>query len=251
MRKNVLLAVVVLVSIAFTYAYVRFDNSYVNKSNQLKVGLSADYPPFETIKNGEIVGFDVELIKAIAIELGREVVIKEMPFYSLVASLESGKIDIAISAINITPERKEKVDFSENYYYPKLSLVYLADNTTPDVQNLNGMKLGAQTGTTMEQWVKKIAANTANVGLVSMDTNPVLLEELKNKRIDIVVIETLQAKEYCKQDQRLSYVEVEQSSFGYSMAFPKNSSLTTKVNNALKTLQENGAVKQLEQKWLN
>lgn len=250
MKKSIILLIVTLVCCVAVYTYINLGKHGKN-IDQLRVGLSADYPPFETIKDGQIVGLDVDLIKAIGSELGLEVEVKDMPFYSLIASLESGKLDVAISAISATPERRAKIAFSDTYYTPQLSIIYLIDSPVSDVQNLDGMKLGAQTGTIMEMWAKKAAANGSDIQVMPMDSNSILLEELKNKHLNAVVIEALQAKEFCKRDPNLSYVEVEESSFGYSIAFAKGSPLVAKVNHALQELKKKGVLEEIEQKWIS
>ncbi len=77
---------------------------------------SAEYPPFEYKEGQDFRGFDIEIAQIIAEKLGLELQIQDMEFDSLIPSLTSKKIDMAISAITITEERKQQVDFSESYY---------------------------------------------------------------------------------------------------------------------------------------
>lgn len=211
------------------------------------VGVSAEYPPFEFHSKGEIIGFDIDLIQAIGKELNVEIHIKDMSFANLIPALQTGKIDLAISGFNITPERQKNIDFSKQYYDNSLSLVYLKENATP---HLNNKKLGVQLGTTMEKWAKKIA-KTQKVEIISLDLNPTLIEKLKQRHIDYLVIETVQAIEYCKHNPQLTYYKVGTVEEGYGIALPKNSPYLTKINQALETLEKNGTLKKLEEKWVN
>lgn len=94
----------------------------IKKAGVLKVATSADYAPFEfhTMVDGKdkIVGADIDLVNAIAKELGVKAEVSDMSFNTVLASLKEGKSDIAISAISATPERKEQFAFTDNYYNP-------------------------------------------------------------------------------------------------------------------------------------
>src|SRR5512145_489399 len=89
----------------------------VKKAGVIKVGTSADYPPFESVdENGNKVGFDIELMTEIAKRLDVKLEWVDMPFDSLIAAVQEGKIDAAISAFNYSEERDQAIDFSEAYY---------------------------------------------------------------------------------------------------------------------------------------
>ena len=82
------------------------------KENHLTIATSADYPPLEFFKDGEIVGMEIDLIRAIAKELNYSTTIKDMSFDSIIGALQTERVDLAISGISATSERKEKVDFA-------------------------------------------------------------------------------------------------------------------------------------------
>src|SRR5512145_1334491 len=89
----------------------------VKQAGVIKVGTSADYPPFESVdESGNKVGFDIDLMTEIAKRLGVEVEWVDMPFDSLVAAVQEGKIDASISAFNYSEERDQTIDFSDAYY---------------------------------------------------------------------------------------------------------------------------------------
>ncbi|MDZ4906989.1 transporter substrate-binding domain-containing protein, partial [Clostridium perfringens] len=104
----------------------------VKEKGKLVVGLSADYAPYEfhIMKDGkdEIVGFDVEIAKEIAKDMGVELEIKDMKFDSLVAAVPTGKIDMVISGMSPTEERKKAVDFSDIYYVAEHGMVVRAED---------------------------------------------------------------------------------------------------------------------------
>ena len=95
----------------------------------LTVGTSADFPPFETIDTkGEIVGFDIDLVKEIGKELDAEIVLENTEFSGLVAAVQTGKIDLAISGMSVDKERAKKVNFSDPYYEAYQTLVVKSDS---------------------------------------------------------------------------------------------------------------------------
>ncbi|MEG1701249.1 MAG: transporter substrate-binding domain-containing protein, partial [Alistipes sp.] len=87
---------------------------------KLYVGTDAtEFPPFEYIENGEIKGFDIDLIKEIGKLLNKEVILKNIQFDGLIPALQTGKLDIIIAGMTITPEREKNINFSEPYYTSK------------------------------------------------------------------------------------------------------------------------------------
>src|SRR5689334_7915697 len=101
------------------------------KSDQkiLKLGVSADYPPFEFKQNGRIVGFDVDLAEELAKELGYTVEIQDMDFSALIPSLKTGRVDFVMSGISVNEERKKNVRFGDPYYSGKFAVVSKSDTS--------------------------------------------------------------------------------------------------------------------------
>lgn len=117
----------------------------------LIVGTEPTFPPFDTTDdNGDIVGFDMDLIKAIGKDQGFEVEFRNLEFDGLIPALTSGTIDIVAAGMDASPERAEQVDFSDSYYEASLIVAVAADNDTiTGVDSLTpDMKVAAQTGTT-------------------------------------------------------------------------------------------------------
>jgi polar amino acid transport system substrate-binding protein len=150
----------------------------IRAAGKLIVGTSADYPPYESIDaNGNFVGFDMDLIRAVGEKLGVEVEIRDMPFDSLIASLQKGKIDAVIAAMQATAEREEKVDFTIPYRMTKDAFIG-AGNTTITLnkpEDAAGLTIGAQTGTVQEGWIQK---NLVATGLTPADKSVIKNEHL-------------------------------------------------------------------------
>jgi len=221
----------------------------MQKDDTLVIGLSAEYPPFEFQQQGTLMGFDVDLSHALADELGKKIQIQDMPFHSLIPALQSGKIDLAISGMTVTPERQKNIDFSNQYYTNSLAIVYLKSGDVPKLTQLCNNNIGVQLGSTMEKWAKQQTASCQKATLVALDTNPPLIEQLKLQRIHFIVLETVQAIAFCKADPKLAFIKIGPTQEGIAVAMVKGSALVPQINTALNTLEQKGILEQLKKKW--
>lgn len=178
----------------------------VKKSGKLVVGTSADFPPYEFHKevNGkdEIVGFDIEIAKEIAKDLGVKLEIKDMSFDGLLGALSTGNVDMVIAGMTPDAERSKSVDFSKIYYEAEQTMLIRAEDKDKytGVEALTGKKIGAQKGSIQEGIAKEQIKDSQVKGLGKI-TNLVL--ELKNKKVDGVVMETVVAKSYAAANKDL------------------------------------------------
>ena len=148
MRKSILtlgIAAVltgVLATCSMTYA-ADDELAQIQESGKLKVGVEGTYPPYTYHDdNGELTGFDVEVAKAIADKLGVEADFTESDWDSLLAGIDSGRLDTVINAVSITPEREEKYDFAGPYFYITQQIVVAKDNDDiVDMASLDGKTL--------------------------------------------------------------------------------------------------------------
>ncbi len=213
----------------------------------ITIGTSADYPPFEFMKEGQITGFDIELGELIAEEIGVELVFEDMKFATILPSLQFGKIDAAISTITITDGRKEKFDFSEPYYVETLATVFKEGSDITSAEAMEGKKIAVQLGTTMEIWLKE---NMKDAEVTPMNNNAQAIESLKSGHVELVFIDGMQAAVFAEENEGLAYAVIAETDNGYGVAFKKGSKLIEPINNALKTLEENGKLQELKTKWL-
>ena len=142
----------------------------IQERGKIVFGTSADYPPYESIDaSGNFVGFDMDLARAVGEKLGVEVEIQDMPFDTLIAAVQEGKIDAVIAAMQATAERDEMVDFSVPYRMTKDAFLAAGDSTLTmeKSEDAAGKSIGAQTGTVQERWLQeKLVADglTAEIG---------------------------------------------------------------------------------------
>jgi arginine/lysine/histidine transporter system substrate-binding protein len=230
------------------------DNA--EKSTEKKVltmGTSADYPPFEFInteKSKDIVGFDVDLAKAIATKLGYEVKVKDIDFSGLIQSLKSGQVDFVLAGMTPTEKRKKNVDFSDIYYTAQHMIVSKKDSGINKLEDLKGKTVGVQLGSIQEGKAKEIN-KTVQIKIENRDRIPDIIQEIKAGRFDAAIIEDTVAKGYFEKESDLKGFTISDNpdEAGSAIAFPKNSDLTEKFNNELKKMKENGELDQLIVKW--
>jgi len=243
-----LLSIILILSLNFIVSCG--DSLEAEGNNVLRVGLTADYPPFEFMKDKVVSGFDIDLANMIAKELNKKLSLHDMDYDSLIPALQSGRIDCIISAMTATDQRKKNVDFSIPYYVPKFAIVYRRDNEVKNIKDLNNSIIGVQLGSTMETFLKNQAGRVENLDIISLKRTPVMIQELKLSRLDGVLVEEAQAKAFSEKDLDLSFSIIKSNEPGYSIALAKNSTLTQKIDAVLTKIQDSGELDKLRNKWL-
>ena len=226
--------------------------SKVNKpeDEKLTMGTSADYPPFEFQHRGEIMGFDVDVAKAITEALGYELKVEDMDFGGIIPALKSGRIAFAMSSITATPERSKSIDFSIPYYTPQLAILSRKDASVSSIDELPNKKIGVQLGSTMETFIKEESKKLPGIDIIALGRNPQLVQELKVGRIDGVILEVLQAEAFAEKNNTLEWHPLPGAQEGFAIAFPKNSPLKKSFDETIESLQSSGKLKALQDKWL-
>lgn len=220
----------------------------IKKAGKIVLATSADYPPYEFHKavNGkdEIVGFDIEIAKEIAKDLGVELEIKDMDFDGLLMALNADKVDFVIAGMTPDPERQKVVDFSNIYYTAVHGIVINTENKDvfKTVEDLAGKRVGAQKGAIQEQ----IALDEiTDVQLKSLGKIPDLILEVKNNKIDAVVMEKPVADSYVDNNKDLMLMDLtfDDGEGGSAVAVKKgNSDLIDEINKTLDRLMKDGSV---------
>ncbi|WP_407532292.1 ABC transporter permease subunit [Staphylococcus aureus] len=243
-----------LISSAMVYinptAHAEQDQTWekIKERGELRVGLSADYAPmeFEHTVNGktEYAGVDIDLAKKIAKDNNLKLKIVNMSFDSLLGALKTGKIDIIISGMTSTPERKKQVDFSDSYMMTKNIMLVKKDkvNEYKDIKDFNNKKVGAQKGTEQE----KIAqTEIENASITSLSRLPDVILALKSGKVEGAVVENPVAEAYLKQNPKLgiSNVKFNEEEKDTVIAVPKDSpKLLSQINKTIKEVKDKGLI---------
>jgi arginine/lysine/histidine/glutamine transport system substrate-binding/permease protein len=215
-----------------------------------KVGLDPTYPPFEMRQeaSGELIGFDVELLRAIGRDAGREIRFVAMPFDGLIPALQAGSIDAVISSMTITPERARAVDFSRPYFAAGLAIVVKeGDTTIRSLKDLEGRTIAVQVGTTGALEAQKVTG----ARVVQFDAAPLALQELANGNVDAVVND-LPSSLYAIHDAGLKGVRIAGEPITrehYGIALSKGSPIRAEVDRALTRLLADGDYEHLYRRW--
>ncbi|WP_105992447.1 ABC transporter permease subunit [Staphylococcus simulans] len=226
----------------------------IKKRGELRVGLSADYAPleFETTKNGkrEFAGIDIELAKKIAKDNHLKLKIENMSFDSLLGALKTGKIDMIISGMTPTPERKKEVDFSDSYLKSGQSMVVKKTDLDKykSLRDFDNKRIGAQKQTTQEQ-LAKTEINNADVH--AMTRLPETILSLKSGKVDGIIIEKPVAEAYLQQNPELGFANVKfhEPEKDTSIALPKNSPVfLAQLNKSIKDMKDQGLMEQYKEK---
>jgi ABC-type amino acid transport substrate-binding protein len=230
----------------------------IKKAGVIKIGTSADYPPFEFVDSaGNKTGFDVDLMAEIAKRLGVKLEWVDMPFDSLIAAVQANKIDGAISAFNYTDERAKVIDFSQPYYTSEDAFL-VADSfkdTIANPEDIAKYMVGVQTGTTQDSWLTDNLVKTGKLpeaNLFRYDRVDQAVLDLKNGRIEVLMADFVPADAVAKQQGGLKIVYKGQLSSGpMNIVMPKDDAeLVAAVNAIIKQLQDEGFIKQLALKYI-
>ena len=206
---------------------------------KLVVATSPDFPPFESLEGGEVVGIEVDILKLIAEKLGMELDIQQMDFDSVIPGVQTGKFDVGMSGITVTDKRKENVDFSSVYFMAAQAIVVSADSGITGKADLEGKKVSVQTGTTAEDYCMangyEVLAFTANNDAASA---------LTSGKVDAWVVDNEVALAMAP-DLGLTVLDEAMTAEPYAFAFQKGSELVAPFNEALDALLADGTVEKI------
>lgn len=213
----------------------------IKKSGKLVVGTASGYPPYEfvdtTSANQDVIGIDIELAKAIAHELGVKLVIQDMTFSSLLASIPTHKIDMAIAGISPTDERKKTVDFSDNYLTAQQKIIVLKDNASKykTLQDFSGTTVAVEKSTTQETLARQKLTSSSITSLEKL-TDCVL--ELQKGKAAGIVVESIVGEQYIKANPSIKFSAASLDAYKYSaIALDKGNEDLLKILN--KVIKEN------------
>lgn len=226
-------------------------NGDATEEKVLKMATSADFAPFESRDpSGEIVGFDIDLAKHIAEELGYKLEIEDMKFDGLIGALQTNRVDMVLAGMSATEKRDKNVDFSTPYNHSGEMFITLKDSDITAIEAIEGKTVGVQLGTIQEEGAKKLQ-ETYDFEIKPLDNATTLIQELLTNRVDVVYMDKSVATGYIAEQGLAGFDDPTTSSPGMAVAFPEGSELIEDVNNVLKEMEENGKLEELKEKWLS
>ena len=208
------------------------------------VGTDAAYAPFESQnEKGEIVGFDIDVVSAVAKKAGIEVKFVNTPWEGIFNNLAQGDRDLLVSAITITDERKQTMDFSAPYFDAQQLIAVKADSKIAKFDDLKKLKVGVQTGTTGDEVVSKLIGKTSTA-VKRFESTPLALKELESGGVDAVVADNGVVIHYVANNTGAQFKTMADASFTpeqYGLAVKKgNAELLEKINKGLADIKADG-----------
>ena len=216
---------------------------------KLVIATNAEFPPYEYHDGDAIVGIDAEIAKAIADELGMELEIEDIAFDSIIPEIVSGKADMGLAGMTVTEDRMQSVDFSDTYAKASQKIIVTEDSEIASPDDLKGVIVGVQLGTTGDIYVSDLEADGTTVERYSKGFEAV--QALSQGKIDAVVIDGEPAKTFVAETEGLKILEESFTDEEYAIAVKKgNTELLEKINGALKTLKDNGTLDEIVAKYI-
>ncbi|WP_366923798.1 basic amino acid ABC transporter substrate-binding protein [Metallumcola ferriviriculae] len=246
--KLVLLAMLALGLIVFAAGC---GGEKAAEGDKVIVGTEAAYAPFEWQEDGEILGFDAEIIQAIVKEMGAELEHNHVAWDALYPSLNNGSIEAVISAMTITEEREEEVDFSDPYF-EAMQIIALPDGSTiAGLEDLVGKKVGVQANTTGQYALEELDG-MKDGDIQKYPTTPDAMMALATGELAAVVADSPVVLNYIKTnpEANLKTVTDDFDKEYYGIAVKQgNTELLEKINAALSTIKENGKYDEIYNKY--
>ncbi|MDO5147542.1 MAG: transporter substrate-binding domain-containing protein [Eubacteriales bacterium] len=215
---------------------------------KLIMATNAYFPPYEYYEGNEIVGIDAEIAQAIGDKLGLEVEIADMEFDSIITAVQTGKADIGLAGMTVTPEREKNINFSDTYATGIQSVIVKEDSDIKSIDDLQGKKIGVQLSTTGDIFASD-DFGAENVEQFNKGNDAVMA--LTQGKIDAVIIDNQPALSYVAGNKGLQILDTSYVEEEYAACISKeNPELLEAVNGALAELERDGIIQSILDKYI-
>lgn len=224
-------------------------NTDTDTQETLTMATNAEFPPYEYKEGDNVVGIDAEVAQAIADKLGMKLEIVDTKFDAIIPGVQSGKYDMGMAGMTVTPEREQSVSFSDSYATGIQSIIVKQGSDIKSVDDLSEKtKIGVQLGTTGDIYAKEDFGDEA---VQEYDKGADAVQALIAGKIDCVIIDNEPAKSFVAANEGLEILKTSYAEEDYAICFKKdNTELQTKVNDALKELIADGTVQKIVDKYI-
>jgi len=220
-----------------------------NDEKVYKVGTEATFAPFESVDDkGNIVGLDVDILQAIADEMGFKVEWANIGWEPVFQTIKNGETHIGASGITINDERKESFDFTEPYYESQLLIVVKENSKIKSLADLKDKKISVQINATGHMAAKKLQGD-ASTNIMAFESQPVAIQEMLNGNVDATIGDNAVIYEYIKANPKAKLKVIEDDAFEkeyYGFMVKKgNAELLKLLNEGLQKIKDNGKLKEI------
>ncbi|MGF6961624.1 transporter substrate-binding domain-containing protein [Paraburkholderia youngii] len=224
----------------------------VKQAGVLKIGLEGTYPPFDSRnKDGQLEGFDVDVAKAVAAKLGVKPEFIPTEWSGIIAALQSGKFDVIINQVTITPQRKQVLDFSQPYTYSAAQLIQRADDKR-EFKSLDEFKGDKKIGVTLGTNYDQMARAVPGINVQTYPGAPEKLRDLAAKRIDATIDDRLMLPYIIKNSQLPLRTGAVLKGADQEMGIPfrkDNPKFAKALDDALTQMKQDGTLKKISMHW--
>ena len=211
-----------------------------NREDKLIMVTEASFAPYEYYADGKIVGVDVEIAREIANELGKELVVKDVAFDSIIHEVKTGKADIGVAGISYTEERAKQVDFSINYTSSKQVIVVRSNSLIDKLDDIKNKKIAVQLGSVADMYVSEYYKEK---NIVRQKKYLAAIQDLKDGKVDCVVMDELPAREMVKNNSDIRILSEILAEDSYGIIVDKgNSELLSVINGVIERLKSEGKI---------
>ena len=246
-----LAALMICVSFVACSSEKKSDDTNTDKDTKetLTMVTNAEFPPYEYKEGDKVVGIDADVAQAIADKLGMKLEIVDTKFDAIIPGVQSGKYDMGMAGMTVTPEREQSVAFSDSYATGIQSIIVKQGSDIKSVDDLSEKtKIGVQLGTTGDIYAKDDFGDEA---VQEFDKGADAVQALLAGKIDCVIIDNEPAKSFVAANEGLEILSTSYAEEEYAICFKKdNTELQTKVNNALKELIADGTLQKIVNKYI-
>ena len=210
--------------------------------NEIILATEAGFAPYEYYENGKIVGVDIDIAYEIAKELGKDLVVKDIAFDSIIMEVKTGKSDFAAAGISYTPERARAVAFSDNYAVSKQIVIVRDDGNITNVEQIKNKKIAVQLGSVADTYVTDMFDKAT---IIRQKKYLATIQDLEDGKVDVVVMDEVPAKEILMEKSGLRILPESLVEDSYGIIVKKsNDELLEVVNRVIKRMQEDGSLKE-------
>jgi polar amino acid transport system substrate-binding protein len=217
--------------------------------DMVRVGVNTENVPWEFMQDGELVGFEIDMLKEVSSRLGIEFEYVPTQWSSMFTGLLSNKWDIASSSIWITTERMKQMDFMDPYYDSDLSLMTLTKSDIKSFTDMKGKKFGTDTGAMPDQWLQENMEAFGPYEIMRYDSPTAAFQDLQAGRLDGVVADAPTALFYAADKPELFVPLLMNEGFGQAFATRKGDELRNVVNDVLNEMKADGTMVAIYEKW--
>jgi len=220
----------------------------VKQKGVLVAGSSAEYPPFEYVADGKLVGYDVDMAEEITRRMGVKVAWEKIDFKGIVAALTAKRVDVLITALTWTPERAERIAFSDPYFDAGIGAITPRSSAIEKAADLTGRKVGVQLGSSGERYVRETIGSKVGQ-LLTYDSITLAINDLKNGRVEAVVNPLPVLRYAVRNDTGFRYTGVWDTRVVGINTRLEDKELLAEINRHLGDLKREGFLAKLETKW--